>query len=102
MTPKAKSKRGRPRLEGTVLVRLRLSESVYDAYCRRALRAQLDDVRTLLRRTLTVHVRRDDLTPQEARALALRLLLTADEIERSAPPSRPRNFCAPKIGAIPA
>lgn len=56
MTPRIASKptrkRGRPRLESTTVVNVRLPISAYDLYCRVAFRSG-KDVRTVLRRVLT-------------------------------------------------
>ena len=83
MTPPApKRRRGRPRRQAVVIVNVRLPEVVYDAYCIRSHKSTIP-VRTLLKRTIIAGVRRDDLGPKEARALALALLMSAEDIERN-------------------
>lgn len=72
---------GRPRRQGTVVVTVRMPIAVYDAYCRRALKADRE-VRSVLRQTLTANVRRDDLSARQARAVALALLASAEDIDR--------------------
>lgn len=85
-------KRGRPKVGDTVLVRIRLSIAAYDAYCRQARRHEPNDgerltaqgVRAVLRRVLEARLPDTaDLTPQEARTIALRLLLVAEDLERT-------------------
>lgn len=103
MTPKPverrKRRRGRPRKEGTILTRVRLSEAVYDAYCKQALRTGADDVRVVIRRTLSARINPEGLTAQEARTVALALFTMAEEMDREAH-RRQRNICAPKIAGI--
>jgi hypothetical protein len=47
-------KRGRPRLNRTLVVNVRLTIATYDAYCRCAVQSG-QDVRTILRHVLTLH-----------------------------------------------
>lgn len=51
-----KRKRGRKKLEGTLIINVRLPISIYDIYCRVALRMRPGTkVRTVLRHVLTIH-----------------------------------------------
>lgn len=72
--------RGRPKQTG-IVVSVRMPAAVYDAYCIRSQRSGVP-VRTILKRTVTAGVRQGDLTPRQARALALALLMSADDMER--------------------
>ena len=75
--------RGRPRRRGTMVVSVRIPCVVYDAYCARAAKAGPEvSVRAVLQRTLAANVRHTDLDAKQARAFAIALLQSADDIER--------------------
>lgn len=93
-------KRGRPGVRGSMVVSVRIPVVVYDAYIRRAARADRH-IRTELRMTLTANAARAGLTAKEARAQAVALLLLADEMERKGD-ERAAPFRSPKFAAIPA
>ncbi len=82
MTAKPQKRRGRPKLLATTVVSVRIPDVVLEVYCRRCAQGEGDgDVRTLLRRALTIRAG-SAVSAKEARGLAMALLLSADEMER--------------------